>query len=603
MVRPGSSRWYALWFLLGIAGLLLHEGRARLASWGRWTAHPNTRPGTRWRLPATPAAAAARRLAAGAGVLALMVPWALPGYGRPALLDYKGIGGGGTVVEINPFVSLKRTLTARGDGVLFTVQSEKRAYWRLVSLDFFDGVTWSPSFQPNDRRFRQPGASSDNADAAPAAKATRLVQRIELQRLGGEWMPAAADPVRVDARLDVRQHEITRGLTTIQPWRRRFSYTVESRVIDATARDLAAPQPPQPDVDRRYLDLPQSFSPDVAAEAHRITENATTAFDKALALQDWFRSTGGYVYTLEVPELQPDTDQLEDFVLRDKRGYCQQFSAAMAAMARAIDIPARVAVGFTSGTLTNGRFEVRARDAHAWPELWFENVGWVRFEPTPVPDGRLTDPVYTTITGRLVAGPTTTTPDAQSSPTPGADDPRAVQPEDEPGGGAFDTGGGAAPGVVRVLLAIVALILLLAAAIPATKVVRAARARRRSARDPRAGVREAWGWLSDWADDAGMGRHPAETPSRWSERLIDEFPQLAEDSRALARSFTLAEYSAARLEPADAAEAWRLAKAIRDQIAETIGWRRRLLALLNVRSLLGDAVTARPPRILLPSRR
>ena len=603
MVRPGGARWYVLWFLLGVAGLLLHEGRARLANWGRWTAHPATRPGSRWRLPSTPAAAAARRLAAGAGVLALLVPWALPGYGRAALLDYKGVGGGGAVVEINPFVSLKRTLTARGDGVLFTVQAPQRAYWRLVALDFFDGTTWAPSSELNDRRFRRPGAASEGADAAPGAKTSDLVQEIELVRLGGEWMPAAADPVRVEARLDVRQHEDTRGLTTTQPWRRRFSYTVTSRVVETTARDLSAPQRSVPAVDPRYLDLPSSFSAAVRAEAERVTRGATTRFDKALALQDHFRASGGFVYTLDVQELQSGGDQLADFVLHDKRGYCQQFSAAMAAMARAIGIPARVAVGFTSGTLAEGHYEVRARDAHAWPELWFDNVGWVRFEPTPVPDGRLSEPAYTTIAGRQVSPTTTTLPGAQNTPTPGTDTPRAVQPEEDPSGGAFDAGGGGAPGAVRVLLGALALLLLVAAAIPTTKAVRLARARRRSARDPRGGVREAWGWLSDWADDAGMGRHPAETPSRWTERLVDEFPHTTDDARALSRSFTLAEYSAATIDAADAVEAWRLAKAVRDQIGEAIGWRRRLLALFSLRSVLGDALTPRQPGTLLPQRR
>ena len=93
MIRPSGPGWYTLWFLLGAGVLLLQEGRGRLAGWGQWVASPRTRPGGRWRLPVSPANTTARRLAASAGVLALAVPWALPGYGREPLLNYRGDAG------------------------------------------------------------------------------------------------------------------------------------------------------------------------------------------------------------------------------------------------------------------------------------------------------------------------------------------------------------------------------------------------------------------------------------------------------------------------------------------------------------------------------
>jgi len=70
--------------------------------------------------------------------------------------------------------------------------------------------------------------------------------------------------------------------------------------------------------------------------------------------------------------------------LRVKRGYCEQFAGAYAAMARSLGIPARVAVGFTPGELrSDGKYHVYGRNAHAWPEVWFDNIGWISFEPTP----------------------------------------------------------------------------------------------------------------------------------------------------------------------------------------------------------------------------
>ncbi len=70
--------------------------------------------------------------------------------------------------------------------------------------------------------------------------------------------------------------------------------------------------------------------------------------------------------------------------LRIRRGYCEQFSATFAAMARSLGIPARVAIGFTPGELRDdGLYHVYDRHAHAWPEVWFDGFGWISFEPTP----------------------------------------------------------------------------------------------------------------------------------------------------------------------------------------------------------------------------
>src|SRR5699024_4323409 len=104
-------------------------------------------------------------------------------------------------------------------------------------------------------------------------------------------------------------------------------------------------------------------------------------WESAVALQDWLRSDE-FEYSLDAPA-DASGSALEDF-LRDKRGYCVQFSGAMTAMARSLGIPARIGVGFTAGTPTGeGSYDVRLNQAHAWPELYFEGSGWVRFEPTP----------------------------------------------------------------------------------------------------------------------------------------------------------------------------------------------------------------------------
>ncbi len=114
-----------------------------------------------------------------------------------------------------------------------------------------------------------------------------------------------------------------------------------------------------------------------------MTQGAKTEYQKAVALQDWFRRDGGFRYSLE-QRSGSGMDLLADFITNDRVGYCEQFAAAMAAMGRALGIPSRVVVGFLNGTeQTDGRVLYTSDDRHAWPEMYFSGVGWVRFEPTP----------------------------------------------------------------------------------------------------------------------------------------------------------------------------------------------------------------------------
>jgi hypothetical protein len=112
------------------------------------------------------------------------------------------------------------------------------------------------------------------------------------------------------------------------------------------------------------------------------SERSSARYDQALALQAWFRDE--FRYSLEVPAGHSD-DALLDFLDRGE-GYCEQFAGAFAAIGRALGWPTRVAVGFTPGAVDPadpGRFIVQGRHAHAWPEVYFPQVGWVPFEPTP----------------------------------------------------------------------------------------------------------------------------------------------------------------------------------------------------------------------------
>jgi transglutaminase-like putative cysteine protease len=115
--------------------------------------------------------------------------------------------------------------------------------------------------------------------------------------------------------------------------------------------------------------------------ANRITANADTPAAKAAAIQAYLRGNQ-FTYSTE-PLPGSGYEALQNFLLQDRRGYCEQFASAMAMMARVIGIPSRVSVGFLPGERDEEGWKVSIRDMHAWPELYFANFGWVRFEPTP----------------------------------------------------------------------------------------------------------------------------------------------------------------------------------------------------------------------------
>src|SRR5439155_1388220 len=113
----------------------------------------------------------------------------------------------------------------------------------------------------------------------------------------------------------------------------------------------------------------------------RIVAGAGTPYAKALALQNYLRTR--YAYSLDVPPGHDD-NAMERFLFVSRRGYCEQFAGTYAAMARAVGLPSRVAVGFTPGVLArDGKYHVSGRYAHAWPEVYVDGYGWVAFEPTP----------------------------------------------------------------------------------------------------------------------------------------------------------------------------------------------------------------------------
>ena len=265
---------------------------------------------------------------------------------------------------------------------------------------------------------------------------------------------------------------------------------------------------------------------------------------------------------------------LEQF-LEDKVGYCEQFAATMALMSRAIGIPARVVVGFTPGTLdTQGEFVVSAKDAHAWPELFFTGIGWVRFEPTP----------RGAADGGAVSVPTWANPAPQDSAErrgttrEGVPNNRQV-PADDNGtpNAATEVPGSTTPVDTADLWRTRGIGLLLVVAVVGMLVpaaLRLVRRRRRLARS--ASVEDAWTELRDSARDLGVPWSDAHTPRQAAAAVIRRQSLLGEAAEAttrLARATEQVRYAPA---PPAAAEVARDVTTVRGALWRRAEWRARL---------------------------
>lgn len=303
-------------------------------------------------------------------IVAATVGPLVPGAGDTALVDTRNRNGSVTEV-LSPIVSIGAQLRNRGNLELFTVKSSDGAhYWREIGLPVFDGESW----EPGDETLLDMG---DRSGEVPFDGRT-IEQEITIVNLGGHLLPAAYRPVQVDPAAFQWTADSQSLVLPDTELNEDDSVIVWSKLLTLTPDVLRAAG--NSEVDSSYFELPAGLpvaARDLALEA---TQGAATAYDKALALQNWFRSE--FTYDTDV-QFGNSNDAIDAF-LRLKRGFCQQFAGTFAVMARLLGLPARVAVGFTGGDLgADGLYHVYGRHAHAWPEVWFDGLGWVAFEPTP----------------------------------------------------------------------------------------------------------------------------------------------------------------------------------------------------------------------------
>ncbi|QNE44879.1 hypothetical protein F1C15_14605 [Frigoribacterium sp. NBH87] len=518
--------------------------------------------------------------------------------------------GTGLATGVNPIIDLGDDLRRGAPVSVLTYRSsdEQGTYLKLVDLVDFSGRSWSPADVELD-----PDATVDVLPEAPGVDADttrRAVEtRVTIGVLRSPYLPVPVPPTEItgiddgwsvvdESGVTVRSDdESTQGL----------EYTVRSRPVDPTEDEVVATLGDAPADMAPYLAV-DGVPATVSEQAAAVTADAANPFDAAVALQDWFRD-GDFTYSEETPVDQgydgSGLDAVETF-LRVRSGYCVHFASAMAVMARTLGIPSRVAVGFLPGESTGFADDqertVSSDDLHTWPELYFQGLGWVPFEPT-VGLGRPQS--FLQETGvEPTAAPTdpaeaTPTPTAEAPATTGPDAPTAT-PSD-PARAAGSSGNAA---VTAVPAGLAALLVLLVLALVVPSGLRAGRRRRRLAAEPPDAALRAWQEVLDTADDLRLDVPRSATPGAAAEVLAAHLGVApggrrrhgSEESRAaLDRVVTALTTERFAGRPAEA-DVGRDARRVVDALRASSTPRRRAAALLAPRSLWASTGARRPRR-------
>ncbi len=469
----------------------------------------------------------------------------LPGANAEPVYDTRGRGGGNVTEIVSPLVDIRSRLTNRSNAELFVVQASDQSYWRSSALPQFDGTTWGLP----ERRL------STAADGLSTARTgtVELRQRVRVVNLGGSLVPAAADPTNVSPSENLRWSADTSTLVkTDTELARGDTFDIVSASPRFDAATLAAATSTDAG-DPIYLELPDDWPDSVAEAAIEVTGGTTSPYEAALALQNWFRDPDEWRYSLEV-QSGHGTNAIEVF-LRERVGYCEQFAGTYAAMMRSLGFPSRVSVGFTSGQdIGGGSYSVLGKNAHAWPEVWFDGLGWVPFEPTP---GRGSPGAenYTQVAPqqddsgvdpdapREQADPSAVPTTVPTGPGPGDNplnfDEQLGAPgsavEGDAAAGAGDTSRGSSNWPVAVFF------LVLAGAVAAPAVVR--RWRRSRTRNTEQRLAHLWQRALDSVSDVGVVADPARTPVEMAAATAERFPVAARPIMSLAEALTDAAYS------------------------------------------------------------
>ncbi|WP_030439495.1 transglutaminase TgpA family protein [Actinoplanes subtropicus] len=572
----------------------------------------------------SPLAAAGRRLGVVGVATAVLLPLLMPSITGGLLSqitqsgsgigDGTGIGGGGGKISL--FAALNGNLT-QGETVQvikLTTNEQEPFYLRFGVADQLTNLGFgsrNPTGNSINRgladprnstaggEFQQYHAQIEISDSFRQTLLPIYANTIQTSDLGGGWS------------YDPNQQVIYSGRQTTKGKKYNFDY-VRATYTESELRGAPALNRDDP-LRTQYTNTPRD--PYVDNLVAGLIKGKTNDYDKMRALYNYFAKTNGFTYSLST---QPagSSSEIAAF-LKNKVGYCQQYAAALAWMARVAGIPARVAFGFTKGAQQGNSWVITNRNAHAWTEIYLKGFGWIPFDATPassVAGSTRTDWApnvdQTFPTASSSAG--TAAPGASSSAAAGNSNRLDRDPDAAGLGGNIN--GGATPISYTTLWTMAGVALLIALLlVPALRRLMVRR-RRHAATVPKApkvlaasgagppgehdivvtaeaaqareDAHAAWDELLDTMIDYRIPVDPTETPRVTAHRLVGEAVLLEEPAAAATLLGTAEERARYARKPLQGAELTAALHLVRKGLARSANRRTRLTASLFPPSVL-----------------
>ena len=276
-------------------------------------------------------------------------------------------------------------------------------FWRSTALDSYTGSSWerrglitrTPPRNVKIRRFKSDYrlASNEGLDRGSFELGRQVYQEIFLDSppdmgipalqmvkmiLPGENSPELKFRWDVASDFTVNLGDSAKNGMSIRVWSEAGE--LDPALLRASSEDYRSVMV---ESDVRNLTY-HNLLPKTQELVHELTDEAPTVYDKVEALTNWLLLGGGFTYSLDIPFLPPD-NPIDAFIHEEKSGHCELYASALALMVRSLGVPARVVSGYRGGEWDEAdqSYTVTNDMAHLWTEIYFPDVGWVPFDPSP----------------------------------------------------------------------------------------------------------------------------------------------------------------------------------------------------------------------------
>jgi transglutaminase-like putative cysteine protease len=500
-----------------------------------------------------------------AALLALLLAWSMPGLKANAAVTGAFSGAGGPWRSFqDTWTRLFSSLRSYGAGtsdpyqdtlvlggprtvgntLVMDVQVAKElpfgVYWQAIVYDTYTDGSWRAVENDSEPVLHYP---DDGPLDVPFTMSREVITQTVTNYLpNSSFLYAAPEVVSSDKQMLVDATYDPQGKALITSLRSRFilrqgdQYQVASRVsvADATSLRNASTEYPQWVLDR-YLQLPETITPETLALAEDITSGQANPYDKAIVVRNYLRNNINYNDQIQAA---PDgVDPVHYTLFNLGEAYCTYYASAMAVMLRSQGVPTRVVSGYALGEYDEATlsYRVRAVNAHTWVEVYFPDYGWIHFEPTqtiPVAERPTSGSgdLSSVVNEALAPDPQSLLPPEELNDVERADGLLTEGLTGESAGGLF--------GLVWWQAAIGAILLVLAG----VTLYAGAKYNSRVEGD----VDRSFTRLGDWSRWLGIPWRATQTPYEQADSLVAIVPEGQKPVRSLTRQYVLRQFSPAK---------------------------------------------------------